>query len=198
MASDMSKMGFRGSDMMPITEAIIEFPDLLLAPKGRVIRVFRRAATKALKDEMLFHHKKRIPEHFNKWRQGKYRYQSRSERTRLMKTRSGQADLVKSGRTKREVTSRIRITNPRGSGGGVFIKGWMRWPAGFSGDDNQYPQKITTDVMVSEITRWTLREERVATEHIGVSVKNQLDDELSVRAKRQVKKTMGLLGIKVP
>jgi len=178
---DMSRSGFRGGQMIPIMEAVITAPILMHADSSRVGRTIRRIVRDALKEELLFHHKKRIPEHFNKWRQRKYRYQPRSPRVRLIKQRRNQADLVKSGRSKRKATNQIRITFPRGAGRGVFIRGTMKWPTGFRGSSTG--RGVTQAVMEDEITRWTLQEERVATTHIGDSVTERLRRTLSNRAK---------------
>lgn len=194
---DMSRMGFRGSAMMPIMEAIVTIPTLMVSGAGRVARVINNASRMALKKELLFHHKRRIPEHFNKWRQRKYRYQPRSERVAMVKRRRNQADLVKTRRTKNKMVSTMKVMFPRsGDKGVVFIRGHLPWPAGFrfSGTASR---GVTPEVMADEISRWTLQEERTAAVHVRDNWVENLRQNLSKRAKLKVGPQLAALGIKV-
>jgi hypothetical protein len=189
--------GGRGSPTVPIFEALVEIPDLLVSPKSRVARVHRAAVKKALFEEMKFHHLKRIPEHFNRYRQKKYRYARRSDRTRQKKARLGQPDLVRSSRTKKRMVREMEIRHPRmGGQQGVSVVGLLRWPIGFR-FGGAAKRGVTPEVMSEEISRFTLREERTVAQHVMNTYVDELNKNLSRRAKRQIRGQLGRLGIKV-
>jgi hypothetical protein len=193
-SSAFTKAG-RGT-LIPIMEAVVELPELMVSSKGRVARVINRAIREALKKEMLFHHKRRIPEHFNRFRQRKYGYQKRSERVERIKGRRSQADLVKSGRTKREMTKTMSIRFPRTGQAGVSILGTLRWPPGFRLNRSAL-KGITAEVMADEISRWTSREERVAASHVRDNFVEFLEQNLSRRAKLKIKDQLTAIGVRV-
>jgi len=177
-------------------EAVVELPELMVAPKGRIARVIAQATKEALRREMMFHHKRRIPDHFNRFRQRKYGYKDRSERTEAIKRQRNQADLVKSGKTKREMTSKISIRFPRTGQGGVSILGALRWPAGFR-VNAAAAQGVTPQVMADEISRWTPREERTAADHVRDNFVEFLEKNLSRRAKLKMKGQLTAIGVRV-
>lgn len=189
--------GGRGSDMFPIMEALVEIPQFMVSPSSRIGRVIHRGVRESLHKEMQFHHKRRIPDHFNRFRQKKYAYAPRSERTRAIKQRRNQADLVKTSRTKRKQTSEIKIEFPRAGGtGGVLCRGTLKWPVGFR-VNTAATKGVTAEVMAKEISRFTAREEQIAAEHIRDSLVEYLNTNLSRRAKIKIAPQLRRLGIGV-
>lgn len=187
--------GGRGT-AIPIMEAVVELPELMVSSKGRVARVINQATREALKKEILLHHRRRIPDHFNRFRQGKYRYQPRSERTRQIKQKLHKADLVRSGKTKSQMTRNITIRFPRTGGQGVSILGILKWPPGFR-FNRAASRGVTPQVMADEISRWTLREEHDAANHIRDDFVEFLEQNLSRRAKIRMRAQLGRLGVRV-
>lgn len=193
--ADAFSAGGRGTDMLPIMEAIVEIPTLMVSSAGRVARVINRGVRDSLEKEMKFHHKTRIPEHFNRFRQKKYNYAPRSERTKAIKQRRNQADLVKTSRTKRKMTSQISVTFPRRGGtGGVLIRGTMKWPVGFRVNTGAQ-RGVTPEVMADEISRFTNQEEATIGEHARDNLVDFLNANLSTRAKVVIKPQ--LAGIRI-
>lgn len=189
------RAGGRGSDFLPIMNAVVELPRLMVSSAGRVIRVINKITRNALEKEMEFHHKVRIPEHFSRFRQKKYNYAARSERTQAIKQRRNQADLVKTKRTRDRMSEDIRITFPRGGGPGVVhCRGTLRWPSTFRRNPTA-KRGVTPDVMASEIARFTLQEERTVAEHVRDDVVIGLRTQLSARAKTQLRPQLARLGI---
>lgn len=187
--------GGRGT-LIPIMESVVEIPQLMVSPRSRIRRISKAATRTALKKEMIFHHKRRIPEHFLRFKQNKYNYARRSERTRAIKQRRSQADLVKSSKTKRRMTREMTIRFPRVGPSATSIVGILKWPHGFRHNASAR-QGITPDVMADEIARWTIREERTAAQHVMDTYVDELDRNLSRRAKLQIRGQLGRLGIKV-
>ena len=149
--------------MMPAIEALIELPEMLdsgtaTSSRGRINRAHTKAVRQALFNAMVKHHKTRIPQHFNKYKQVKYQYKRRNPVTIAKKVRRGRdpADLVKSKRTKQSMTRKmtIRMSGTAGSGK-VTATGVMTWPPGF-----YFPDKgpINRAVMNDEIASFTFQE----------------------------------------
>lgn len=186
--------GGRGN-ATPIFEAFVELPKLMIDPKSRINRAFTRFTKMALKKEMLFHHQRRIPDHFHRWRQAKYGYTQRSARVKEIKSRFNQPDLVETGRTKERMTREIQITHPR-VGEGIGVRGILRWPVGFR-FSGAAVEGVTPEVMADEISRWTLTEEKVAAVHVRDTLVDLLQQKLSTRAKRSIRGQLTGIGVKV-
>lgn len=178
-------------------EMILEIPALIEPGNTRLTRKLNKIVKEALKEEMIHHHKKRIPHHFDPFKQKKYHYKKRDPKTieRKRRKRGLAADLVQSGKTKRSVKSRIdiRMSGTAGKGdvaakGKVFLKRGMR-PARENND-------VSIDQMADEIKTMTSQE--VSEIAIGYSERiiQKLDAALTGRVRRRVRSQLKSLGIR--
>lgn len=188
--------GGRGS-LFPIMEAVFVLPEMLDpkgSPRSRMNRIHTRAVKVALIKTMQLHHKKRIPQHFNAWKQKKYGYEERSHVTKRKKRGKDPADLVKTGRTKHEMQSRMKISVTGNIATGMQVKGVLRWPPG---------QKLTTQgkinrkQMSDEIARFTTQEEAMTHRQFLAFYLAELKKELSgrKRVRREIRARLAGLGV---
>lgn len=159
--------GGGGGSMVPIMEAVITMPEMLdqeFSDRSRINRLHAKVCKEALTKTLQLHHKKRIPQHFDAWKQEKYNYAPRSPVTDLKKLRrpGGGADLVKTGRTKREMTQRMQVRHGgSASTGQITSTGVLRWPPGFKTPD---AGRVNRGQMIIEIQTFTEREQAEVAE----------------------------------
>ncbi len=113
--------------MVPATEVMVVLPQMLdptTKSGSRVNRAHSHAVKESIRLQLKFHHTRRIPDHFNFYRQKKYKYKKRSSKTHAIKRRFGQdrADLVRTSQSKIRATQ-TRIIRVGGSTAGGKIVG---------------------------------------------------------------------------
>ena len=189
-----------GANMMPAIEALIELPEMLdsgtaVSSRGRINRAHTKAVRQALFNAMAKHHRVRIPQHFNKYKQVKYQYKKRNPITLQKKVRRDPADLVKSKRTKQSMTRKmtIRMSGTAGSGK-VTATGVMTWPPGFYNPDKG---PINRAVMNDEIASFTFQETMdVGDDFIKEYIRLIAEDLRSRRVSRRIKaRVLSQLGV---
>jgi hypothetical protein len=157
----------RGTKAFPIMEAIIELPAMLDPTQGRgsrANRIHSQAVKTAMRKTLEWHHRKRIWQHFNRFRQKKYKFDRRDQeylrRKRFVGKEGPDTDLVRSGKTKFEMVNRFRlsVSNISGAAFGTLGKLTMRWPRGHKEPAGQ--RGVTKKVMADEIARFTNQEEK--------------------------------------
>jgi len=168
---------------MPEIECTVSMPKIL-DPRGtgrsRVNNIQRESISHGMKEALIKHHTKRVPGHFNHWRQKKYNYMTRSEETRQRKEQlTGAADLVRSKRTKQRVTSRIDIKRPKKNKFGILVTGKSRMKSDMR--ERAGARGVTREVMKDEITRWTKEEEASAAGDFAEAYKKKLLSKLTTR-----------------
>ena len=184
--------------MLPAMEVMMVLPEMLdPTSKGqsRVNRVHARAVKESLRIQLEFHHRRRIPEHFNFFRQKKYNYKPRSPRTIAAKRRAGRdpADIVKTGSTKNWITrtNRIRV------GGSIESKRvtgtlQMKMPPGMK--DGATP--ITVSDLKAEILKVAPAEEIRMIEHFKRDYNRLILQGLKPRTRVRMAARLGTLGIR--
>ena len=180
-----------------VHDFVFEIPELLEPGNARMARVMNRIVKESIKEEMIKHHKSRIPHHFDPFKQKKYRYKKRDPQTieRKRRQRGRAADLVQTGRTKRDIKSRIdiRISGAAGKGnvvakGRMFMKRGMRPSKG--SDD------VSIDQMADEIRVITRQEAGDILVGYSERIIKKLDASLTPRVRRRVKSQLQSLGIR--
>lgn len=174
---------------MPIAmSAVIVIPDML-DDTARLRRLHNRLVKRALVDVMMFHHKKHIPDHFNRWRQKKYGYAQRWHTTIARKRGRDMADLVRTGKTKRRMQDRMEVSvGGTAVGGDMRAKGRMKFKQGFR-PSRAGSKGVTSKLMKQEIAAWTERELAQAAELLNRLVAESYRDEISNRPK--LRKSIG-------
>lgn len=180
-------------------EIMVELPQMLdpsAKATSRINRVHARGIKAGIEHALRMHHQKEIPDHFNFWKQKKYKYTPRSPETIAAKKLLGRdrADLVKTGATKKKMQKSIDRLRLGGSASSGRVTGTMtlRFPPGKVDPPRQ---RITVRVMSSEIAR-TVPPERTQLRMWMMEVyKRTLDQELSKRARTQVGQRLRQLGI---
>lgn len=200
--ASMFELHGRGGEAYPIMEAFMEMPPILDPTAGvrsRINRIHNQAMRFALMETMKRHHKLRIPGHFDRWKQSKYKYKRRSRITKILKSHKAlqsQADLVKTGGSKREMTTRIRIRiGGSASGGKMTVTGILRWRPGMR--QSKRATGVTREVMSDEIARFTPEEEQEAAQDMAFYYLQYLEKNLSGRAKIKVSDTLRNYGLSV-
>ena len=185
-------------NMIPAFSCWIELPKLLdpAQPAGRLNRIHYAAVKFALKEVLKKHHTKRVPEHFNYWKQKKYHYDKRSDVTKIIKKvkKHDEADLVKTRKSKESMQRRIDIRiGGSAAGGNIEAKGLLRWKPGMQHRAGG-KSKLTLTTMASEIARWTGDEQVQAGIEFTELYMAELKKHLTPRQKRRIAKQPGAMG----
>lgn len=156
---------------MPLPNLTVTISTRLYDLPGRAHNAAGRAA---LQEELLEHHRQRIPGHFRQTARAKYRYKPRSAIYKAIKRKlfHSVTDLVRTGKTERLVTmaGRVRIGGTitgsfRKSGAIRRMPGLvghliMRVPWSRGYRDPRDARKVRTEDMADEITAVTPQEEQ--------------------------------------
>lgn len=149
---------------IPVLRTTIEVPELLFD----AARVNNEIVKTAIREEAFKHWRQRIPRHFQQGATGKYGYAKRqslmragnkwiSYNTWKARKHKSRRDLVKTGATQREMTSRAKITVGGAAEGGkkpLTVTLRLRFP--FRGGTGRFRkstsrQAVTIDQMAKEI-----------------------------------------------
>lgn len=125
-------------------------------------RAHNRVAKQAVRDVLTAHWQKRIPLHFTRPAHGRYGYAQRSPRYRFQKQKKfgSSIDLVRTGRTRQQMTSQAQIT-VAGTATAGTIRGNLTLRFPFPGGGLRFKaapgtrQRVTIEQMASEIRRIT-------------------------------------------
>jgi hypothetical protein len=133
----------------------LELPEPLL--DGRAFeRLHERCVKEALRLELVNHHRRRLPLHFQASNRTKYRHQERKPgwKAKKMNVYGSRTDLVASGRTKRAMTSQYSLS-VSGSAYGQGVVGTLTmrfpFPASFANSTN----RVSLEQMAKEIATIT-------------------------------------------
>ena len=185
-----------GNMRLPTLEIAIEAPEILLPganPRSRINAAQKKAVGNSLTHVMVQHHKKRIPQHFDRWKQKKYNFQNRSEETMEKKRAAAKsALLVRTGKTKERMKRRIDMTRPTTTANGMQVKGILKFKEGFRRPTNAV-NGVTYDVMVEEIKAVTPMEAETMADEFTA----EYDKQLSALLKPRQKKTLAKAGINI-
>ncbi|HEY2840543.1 MAG TPA: hypothetical protein VGJ26_15410 [Pirellulales bacterium] len=125
------------------------------------LRVWNNIAKSAMSEELVKHHKRRIPGHFKRGAASKYGYMRRTDKYQQIKFKiwRSETDLVKTGRTRLFITAgrQIRIVGGASSSrtwGAIIGQLVMRLP--FPGTrENPLSKGVSINQMKKEITATT-------------------------------------------
>lgn len=129
--------------------------EMLLPTAGRLHNAI---AKDAVRDTLVKHHRRRIPGHFQRPAHGKYGYAQRSPRYRAAKQKKygSSIDLVRTGRTKQQMTTQRQITvSGQATAGTIRGRLTLRFP--FPGGSLRFKaaagtrQRVTIEQMAREI-----------------------------------------------
>ncbi len=182
---------------LPRLTLVVEMPEAIDPDGGKRSRVnaLHNTAVKAAGKKTLIRHQvKRLPKHFEQAARSKYRYFPRAPRTREKKKRTGMPDLVKTGRTKVQITKR-RPQSLRA--GGNAASGRIRFSMRFS-----FPFKVksrdkgvTAPLMAQEIERWTQTERDEAAIDFQLEYLSDIRARLKPRMRKRLGARLSKLGI---
>lgn len=171
--------------MLPRHDFFVEIPEALEVPK----RAHGRAAKSALRATLVDHHRRRIPEHFKTSARSKYRHKPRSKgwKARKLAVHKSRTDLVASGRTKDKFLSQF-ILRVGGSATGGRNKGRLEgklimrfpFPVRF-----QAEKGVSVKDMAEEISRWTIAEQRQASQLYARQYAADLQEEIRKSPRRR-------------
>jgi hypothetical protein len=153
---------YRGAKYIPKISVLLVMPHAL-DPSGsarsRVNNRQKLAMATAMGRAMITHHKKRIPQHFHRGLQKKYRFKRRAPKTYFRKRARGIADwhLVDRQDLKKAITGFMLPPRRVGTSTGVTVVGVMQMPHGMV-PNKSGSKGVTMEVMKNEITQVTAAE----------------------------------------
>lgn len=157
--------------MLPNLFFTFEYPDVLNDTQG-VQRLHNKVGKEALRLELINHHKKRLPLHFDQNNRSKYNHKPRKEKykyAKYIKYRSA-TDLVASGRTKQAMTK----SNPT-----PVIGGTASGASGLSGKIKyRFPFTQTEKFQQSQKKRYSKKPQERKRVSPGVTIE-QMRKEIS-------------------
>lgn len=111
--------------MLPALSASIDFPDVNVA-----IATQRQASLDAVRAMAFYHHRNHIPRHFEAGAASRYGYAPRGAKYKAAKLRryGSSVDLVKTGRTRDEMTRNAAIDVSRNTAGEVEATIRLQFP----------------------------------------------------------------------
>ena len=145
--------------------ATIEMPmPLIDTARGRSMH--NKVAKAALRETLELHHQKRVPEHFKPSAKSKYNHRRRSNKYRELKRKNFKhdIDLVRSGATRRKMTSSykaIRVGGSARKSSGNSLTGTLVLEFPHSVNERN-PSGVTLRDLRLEMERWTDAEEQAA------------------------------------
>ena len=151
----------------PIVE--IEVPSL---SEDMTVRNHNAFAKEALRETMLRHHKQNIRKHFTTRNRSRYGHMPRFAKYNRWKRRKfgHEVDLVKTGASRDQMVAMTPTVQIGGaaSGGKKGLTGQYKlrfaWKGG-TGQERRVRSGVTTQVMLSEVSRFSDDEAREAAEH---------------------------------
>lgn len=156
--------------------------ELLLPSAGRL---HNSIVKDAVRDVLVEHHRRRIPGHFQRPAHGKYGYADRSPRYRAQKQRryGSSIDLVRTGRTRQQMTTQRQITvGGQATAGTIRGRLTLRFP--FPGGSLRFKQdalgrqRVTIEQMAREIRAITPDE----IQQINREIRGRYVDGVKARA----------------
>ncbi len=174
-----------------------------LSSVASVTRLHNRVSKEALRRELINHHKKRIPLHFDSNNRTRYGYAPRKEKYKYYKYKKfrSRTDLVLSGQTKQAMTRggvTPRISGNSGGATGINGKLVLRFPftgtnafkqsrkkARLSGRTSRPRQApgVTIDQMRAEVSVVLAGEQREMANNVAANYSQLLTEELKNRPK---------------
>jgi hypothetical protein len=187
--------------------AIIELPEILDPLRSaRFIRIHSDVIKECLKQELLEHHRRRIPQHFTPAARFRYGYARRAPSTVAKKRRQGKPpiDLLDSGETYRSMTRQFEELRVGGSfmrsgqtrnQKGIRATMVLRWPFPIS-DTDMNPGGVSVTQMAQELEAFTEDEERQISQSLKARYVQKINQRLKhgSRIRKRIVASGGLGG----
>lgn len=174
---------------MPELGVIMTMPRILTS-STRFARKHSGFIKESLKEEMILHWRRRIPDHFKQSARSKYRYEKRGSRYKRRKAQrfGSRRDLVKTRGTEQKFTAfydRIRAGGSVGKGQ-ITVTLVLKWP--FPTGKNAAPGvRVTVMDMAREIEATTVSEQQQIFNGFRDRYLRKFNAGLSDRVRRNVK-----------
>jgi hypothetical protein len=184
--------------MLPANTYTFEYPDVLNDTQG-VHRLHNKVGKEAMRQELLNHHRKRIPLHFDQNNRTKYNHMPRKEGYKFRKYKKfrSRTDLVATGRTKDAMRRMYQLRIGGTASGETGLRGQLilRFPFTQTAVFQQSQKKrygkpreqrrvavgVTIDQMRKEISTVIAAEQREIATNLGANYTKLLNNELASR-----------------